>query len=1117
MSELASGSTIAFPVANPSLVSIGVDEDDVILEQTLFLSAHLESLSAEEVARFSFPDGASAQPIVVPLTRDDLPRKVRFDVDLELPCVAIPHQGATWVVVVPLQHTVWVPEDEDLAEAVREDVRRYVSALSLEPDGFLDLFPPVTHRVEEVELSVSRRDAVSGSTSGLRKRVADAQRKKQARTVLLSIGNALHRDQSILDGAPIVKRDAELKTLTGLLSPALQSGSRQSVALVGDELVGKSALFEQYVRDMVRSGEPNLIIGTSAARLVAGMSMLGQWQERLKRVMEAAELLNAVLYFDDLAGLVSSKGEGGVDLARAITTYLDDGRVRLVGELDSRTLETLERSSPSLAALLHKIRLQGLDREAAQEALEVQRAHDLGNENGPDVLPGALEAIIDVTDRYFPYHPFPGKAVRLHNEVKGARSPAYMSDPKPIKARHIYEHFAALTGIPPFLLREDVPFRKESAHSAFAKRLIGQEEAIAAVVETLCVVKSALAAGDKPLATFLFVGPTGVGKTELAKTLARFLFGSEERLVRFDMSEYTGPGAADRLIGSRNEEGLLTRAVRQRPFSVVLLDEIEKAHPDVFDLLLQVTGEGRLSDAQGRTTYFHNAILILTSNLGAAHRRAPLGIAAATPSDADYYQEQVRQTFRPEMVNRFDRVVPFRALRRDEIRRVTDLVLARISGRRGFRDHGIALKITDAARDLLSERGYSEAYGARALRRHIEDGLVADAAAMLSARDPEQNRNAVLTADVVEDRVQIHYAAGSAESRRDDDAIYNEARAARAEAADFERFPAIETVRSRIAYIVSQLSYGQKKSKRQKKREAREGASHHELGTLAAELHTLKTADDAFRALLEELGVYEELSLLALLQGQEIDEDVGEEIKRLRAAVRSATLNLLLVGTPHHEATVAAFEHKRGRLLRDWLVPLLKEAPRRGWHVLVHEHNDKQPWPSGSDWPTTRCYGPPRDHAKFIERIEDESRDAMGVLVRIRGPHAGIHLAVEDGLLRVDRGPKPELLLIRRVSMRHNIGENEWGKSALVPFGDGVQNLSKRKPSVLVRGGKIVCDFATVELNMEPLADVYWRDHDEMLLRRLMAYERGDHERDLVLDSPLDVADADEGAPLEKK
>jgi energy-coupling factor transporter ATP-binding protein EcfA2 len=311
-----------------------------------------------------------------------------------------------------------------------------------------------------------------------------------------------------------------------------------------------------------------------------------------------------------------------------------------------------------------------------------------------------------LTERYVPYRAFPGKAVRLYEEVRAAARRLDPAGSTGIDPDQAYATFSVATGVPRFLLDPAEALGADRLRAQLRARVVGQEDAVERVIETLGVVKAALSQGEKPLASFLFVGPTGVGKTELARALAAQIFGDPTHLIRFDMSEYADPSAAERLIrGTDSREGALTREVRRKPFGVVLLDELEKADPSVFDLLLQVCGEGRLTDARGRTAFFHNVILIMTSNLGASHRaRAPLGIGAQAATDDQHYEDAIEARFRPEFINRIDRIVPFVSLDQAQMQAVTRLMVAKLAGRRGFMDARASLSVTDAAIERWRER-----------------------------------------------------------------------------------------------------------------------------------------------------------------------------------------------------------------------------------------------------------------------------------------------------------------------------------------------------------------------------------------------------------------------------
>ncbi|HTN85526.1 MAG TPA: AAA family ATPase, partial [Sorangium sp.] len=652
---------------------------------------------------------------------------------------AAPARGEhdAWVLVPSLGHAFHVEAGEPIEPAIRHEVRRLLASQDLSTWEHLGLLPGSAHRLEVLHAPLPEPERGQQGQRGVS--IAERARRKKAVDALVSVATPLHvaAQRSPLAAPPLACRDAELARLAALLD----GEERLGVLIVGPEHAGKTALMQAYVARQTR-----LVYATSGAQLIAGMSGLGQWQERIHGVMEAAAALDAVLYFENLDDLLAERVDGGhVDLAGAMRPYLDEGRVRVVCELRDDRLDALEGRHWAFFAGLSRIRVDPLSAADTRKALAERAARDARVEpHRPAVAGDALTALIDLAERYLPYSAFPGKAVRLYEDLRTVheRERTAQGEPVTLGRSDLHELFSTRTGMPAFLLRDDLPLRVDRVARDLGASVVGQERAVRALAETIAVVKAGLSPPDKPLAAFLFVGPTGVGKTELARALAGLLFGSPDRLSRFDMSEFASEGAADRLIrGTDGAGGLLTQRVREQPFCVLLLDEIEKAHRAVFDLLLQVLGEGRLSDARGRTAYFHNAIVIMTSNLGAAERRGQAGFSggpgAGSPEDRAaldeaHYQRVVAGAFRQEFVNRIDRVVPFRSLTREELAEVARLTTQRLSQRRGLSEAGVALEVSPRALARLAEDGHAPAYGARALRRHIEEHLAAPLARLLA-------------------------------------------------------------------------------------------------------------------------------------------------------------------------------------------------------------------------------------------------------------------------------------------------------------------------------------------------------------------------------------------------
>jgi ATP-dependent Clp protease ATP-binding subunit ClpC len=352
--------------------------------------------------------------------------------------------------------------------------------------------------------------------------------------------------------------------------------------------------------------------------------------------------------------------------------------------------------------------------------------------SGVEVDAHVLDRLHDLAELFLPGVAQPGRSVGLLRRVIDRHT----DDGSPVLAREVLDALSQTSGIPTDFLDDDVPLDLEALRRFFEERVMGQPTAVSTVCDLLTLVKAGLNDPGKPLGVFLFVGPTGVGKTELAKALAAYLFGSEDRLLRFDMSEFASYDAYQRLLGTSQADGLLTGAVRQQPFSLVLLDEIEKSHTNVFDLCLQIFDAGRLTDHKGRTVNFKQTIVILTSNVGAADAtvgRVGFNEDSNEAAEREALLSALRRFFRPEFLNRLDRVVHFRSLSAATTRKIAEKEVRRVAQRAGLRRRGLSIDVDPSALGLLVREGHSPTYGARPLKRTVERLLLQPLARAIAA------------------------------------------------------------------------------------------------------------------------------------------------------------------------------------------------------------------------------------------------------------------------------------------------------------------------------------------------------------------------------------------------
>ncbi|MFO7663660.1 MAG: ATP-dependent Clp protease ATP-binding subunit [Chloroflexota bacterium] len=627
---------------------------------------------------------------------------------------------------------------------------------------------------------------------------------------------------------PVIGRQTEIERVIQILARR----TKNNPALIGEPGVGKTAIVEGLAQRIVDGQVPESlhnkrVLQLDVGSLVAGTMYRGQFEERLKRVIEELKSSDAILFIDEVHMLVGAGSAGSsVDAANILKPSLARGELQCIG---ATTLDEYRKYIESDAALERRFQPVRVDEPTADEAVQILKGIKGAYEQHHNLLISdeAIDAAVSLSTRYVTDRFLPDKAIDLidegasrvrmyrvqqptdvrdaydalrdlrvqrneavesgryedatrireqEEEIQGQLDDLRAGRPDEesplLTAEDVAEVLSMWTGIPVYQLTEEESARLLRMEEEMEKAIVGQQDAINAIAKAVRRARAGLKDPRRPIGSFMFLGPTGVGKTELTKALATFLFGSEDALVQLDMSEFMERHSVARLVGSPpgyvgyEDAGQLTEAVRRRPYSIVVFDEIEKAHPETFNLLLQIMEEGQLSDAKGQKVNFRNAMIILTSNVGAEVLKRGGGLGFSFKQDAaslveENYRdmqkklmEQLKRNFRPEFLNRLDSVIVFRQLQPADIRKIVDIQIADVNER--MDEHFLVLEATNAAKDWLATHGYDAEYGARPLRRLIQQAVEDKLSDAVLAGEFKEGETVIV--DVAEDEIVLLHA-----------------------------------------------------------------------------------------------------------------------------------------------------------------------------------------------------------------------------------------------------------------------------------------------------------------------------------------------------------------------
>jgi len=708
--------------------------DDVVAVLLPLVDDEHRELRLAVIEALGHIGGASGCP-ALEATLLDSDWRIRQDSATALGRISLPRSFAPLLVQL-------VDEDEDVRHACFVALGNLIDDVDDDAlaDGVADLGEKAR---KDVLIALSKEPDVPGI-----RRVIEELRRVSATAVdeeeLAHFGRVMTAEDQLCGLEHAFERADDVDNLLSLL---LKEGN-SSVILVGESGVGKTAIIHQLARQARQMDPPYVVLETSTSELMVGTKYIGEWETKLRDLVEKTKKPRRIILYltnvNDLpgAGTTSSNKQNFVSL---LSPYMRRGEITVVGESTAEALRSGIDNDLSVVRLFSKVKVDPPDRKAVLRVLR-QYLGSVSETSGVklSMASDVLELLVELSGTYYATMAQPGRSVTVLRQVMdyvlercGGQKSAR------IESNDIIGGLARFTGLPELLLNDDLPLVTSEVRAFFEERVLGQPEAVDALVDLITLIKAGLNDPSKPFGVFLFVGPTGVGKTEIAKCLAEFIFGSPARLLRFDLSEYKDYHSFEKLIGGtyRNQEkGQLTSKVREQPFNVILLDEIEKAHPNIFDLFLQVFDDGRLTDGRGRTTDFRHTIIVMTSNIASSYRTGgQMGFGEDEDgglASAKGVLREVQRFFRPEFLNRIDRTVVFRPLSSAAMRKIALRELGKVLVRSGLLRRRLVVDIDDSVVDYLLSLGFSSALGARPLKRAVESKVLLPVAREIVSRGP---------------------------------------------------------------------------------------------------------------------------------------------------------------------------------------------------------------------------------------------------------------------------------------------------------------------------------------------------------------------------------------------